>query len=167
MNLRGSIHTSGPLLQGQGPVIVQKHVERFVTEAVTFLQREVELLTPQGVSGAQGGLLGSIQHEVQGRGTAMVRGVVGTASPYGEVVERGRRPGRGMPPKGVLVDWIALKFGIPVDMAQRIEFVVRRKIARKGTKGAHMFERALNGNISRLQGMAQRQGLRLEVDLNG
>lgn len=167
MELRARIEISGPLLAGQGPKIIQKHVERFVTTAVLLLEREVKLLTPQGVSGAQGGLLSTIKHEVSGRGSALVRGVVGTSSPYGEVIERGRRPGRGWPPRGALLRWVELKFGVSGREAQRIEYLVRRKIARKGFEGAHMFDRAFEKNLSRLQQLAQQEGLALSVELGG
>lgn len=167
MDMRARIEISGPLLSGKGPTVAQKHVERFVTEAVLFLEREVKQRTPQGVSGAQGGLLSTIKHEVQGRGTALMRGVVGTSSPYGEVIERGRRPGRGFPPRGALLRWVELKFGVSGREAQRIEYLVRRKIARKGFEGAHMFDKAFAQNLPRLQQMAQREGLALSVELAG
>lgn len=167
MELRARIEVSGPLLAGKGPAIVQRHIVRFVTSAVLLLEREVKLLTPQGVSGAQGGLLSTIKHEVTGPGTQLVRGVVGTSSPYGEVIERGRRPGRGWPPRGALLRWVEMKFGVSGRAAQRIEYLVRRKIARKGFEGAHMFDRAFEKNLTRLQGMAQAEGLSLTVELNG
>ena len=166
MNLTARIEISGPLLAGKGPAVVQKHIDRFVTSGVMMLTREVKVRTPQGVSGAQGGLLASIQPEVTGRGTPLVRGSVGTASRYGEVVERGRRPGRGWPPRGALVPWIQLKFGLSEREAQRIEYVVRRKIAQKGFEGAHMFEKAFTENLSRLQEMAQREGLAIVVEIS-
>lgn len=165
MNLIARIEISGPLLAGKGPAVVQKHIERFVTSAVLLLEREVKLLTPQGVSGAQGGLLSTIKHEVAGRGTALVRGLVGTSSPYGEVIERGRRPGRGWPPRGALLRWIEMKFGVSGREAQRIEYLVRRKIARKGFEGAHMFDKAFTKNLPRLQSMAQAEGLALVTEL--
>lgn len=167
MEMRARIEVSGPLLAGKGPAIVQKHIHRFVYSAVLLLEREVKLLTPQGVSGAQGGLLSTIKHEPPQRIGTSVRGVVGTASPYGEVIERGRRPGRGWPPRGALLRWIELKFGVSGREAQRIEYLVRRKIARKGFEGAHMFDKAFEKNLSRLQSMAQAEGLALSVELGG
>lgn len=167
MDLRGRIEISGPLLAGKGPAVVQKHIERFVTSATLFLTREVKTRTPQGVYGAQGGLLGSIQGEVGGKGTATVKGVVATAQKYGEVIEKGRRPGKGWPPPGALIRWIEIKFGVDQSTAKRIEFAVRRKIGQKGFEGAHMFERALRENQGKLQAMAQREGLNLVMELNG
>lgn len=165
MQLRLSIDTSGPLFKGKGPAATQKAVERFVTSATLLLTREVKRRTPQGVHGAQGGLLASIQGEVTGRGSALVRGIVATASPYGEVVERGRRPGKAWPPPGALLRWIEVKFGLSPREAQRIEYVVRRKIGQKGFEGAHMFEKGLSENLPRLQQMAAAAGLALSVEL--
>ena len=166
MNFNARIEISGPLL-AQGPAVVQRHIESFVTEATLLLHREVLLRTPQGVHGAQGGLLGSIQHDVLGRGTRMVRGEVVTGSPYGEVVERGRRPGKWPPPGGALREWVALKFGVSGRDLDRAEFLVRRKIARQGTPGHAMFSRGLMENLTRLQSMAEARGLKLAVDLSG
>jgi hypothetical protein len=168
MQMNARIEVSGPLLTGQPAEIVRQHVHRFVYEAVLLLEREVKQLTPQGVSGAQGGLLSTIKHEPPRQIGETVRGIVATASPYGEVIERGRRPGRGWPPRGSLVRWIEVKFGLPTREAQRIEYLVRRKIARKGfDEGAHMFEKAFNNNLPALQRMAEREGLKLSVELAG
>lgn len=172
MQLTTKITVSGPLLRGKGPAIVQKHMERLVTEAAVFLEREVKVRTPQGVSGAAG-LLGSIQQEVSGRGTPYLRGVVGTALPYGAIIERGRRPGK-MPPGGAkapdsqrpLLPWIKLKFGVEGTEADRLEFVIRRKIGRVGFKGKGMFFKALWENQQKINQMAQRQGLALSVELD-
>lgn len=176
MELRSTIRISGPLLQGKPAAVVQRHVERFVTEASVFLEHEVKIRTPQGpgtATGASGGLMGSIKHDVQGRGTPIVRGGVFTASPYGEIIERGRRPGK-MPPGGKksaaidrpLLPWIKLKFGVDGEEADRLEFLIRRKIGRVGFKGKAMFFKALWENQPRLEAMAQRQGLAISVELN-
>ena len=162
MNVNARIEISGPLL-AQGPAVVQRHIENFVTEATAFLLREVQLRTPQGVHGK---LLKSVQMETVGRGTPVVRGVVATASPYGEVVERGRRPGK-WPPKEQLREWVSLKFGVTGAELERATYFVRRKIAQKGTPGHAMFYRGLAENIPRLEAMAEAQGLKLAVDLSG
>ncbi|MCK4536687.1 MAG: hypothetical protein KAT93_06715 [Desulfuromonadales bacterium] len=159
-----SLKVSGDLLR-KGPAVVQEHVDRLVTKATLFLDREVKTRTPQGVYGAQGGLLGSIQQEVTGKGTFLVRGVVGTAHAYGEVIERGRRPGK-MPPPGVMLQWIELKLGVDPMTATRLEFPIRRKIAQKGFEGKAMFFNGLWDNYQRLQEMAQREGLELVMELN-
>lgn len=166
MSLHAYVVTAGPLLTGSPDAVVQKHLERYITAATMLLLREVKLRTPQGVYGAQGGLLASIQPEVRGHGTPLVRGMVATASRYGEVIERGRRPGQGMPPRGSLLRWIEVKFGVDADTAQRLEFVVRRSIGRKGFAGVHMFERAFRESLPQLEAMAQREGLLIAQELS-
>lgn len=165
MNLTVSVTQHGPLLDGRGPEIVQQHLDRFITLATALLLAEVKKRTPQGVYGAQGGLLGSLQSEVRGRGTPVVKGVVMSGHKYVEVIEKGRRPGRGMPPAGTLQRWIEVKMGLDPVSAKRIEFVVRRKIGQKGFEGAHMFERALTENMGRLQALAESEGLAVSREM--
>lgn len=167
MDYRLRIDTSGPLLSGKAPAVVQKNVEAFVTEATLFLAVEVQKRTPQGVYGAQGGLISTVQPDIQGKGTMLVKGIVGHGKPYGDVIENGREPGKGMPPQGSLVRWIEVKMGLDNKTAKRIEFVVRRKIGRKGFDGAEMFGKGLVENIGRLQAMAARRGLTVTKELNG
>ncbi len=165
MSFRTTLKANGPLFS-RGPEAVQKEMDALVTEAVVFLEREIKERVPQGTYGAQGGLLGSIHHEVTGQGTNMVYGVVGTAKAYGEVVERGRRPGK-YPPKGSLMRWIEVKFGVDPREATQLEFLIRRKIAKKGTKGAAMFYRGMMENLTQLEAMGNRHGIELKVDLSG
>lgn len=61
------------------------------------------------------------------------RGVAGgwaASAEHSLVNEKGRRPGRPMPPVGALLPWMA-RHGIPAEA----EFVVRRKIGRDGIPG--------------------------------
>lgn len=165
MELRITINTSGALLSGTAPEIVQKGLERAITSATLLLYNEVAKRTPQGVYGAQGGLLGSIQHDVLYKGTPLVKGIVVSAQKYAEVIEKGRTPGKGMPPKGSLVRWLEVKLGLDTASAAKIEYVVRRSIGRKGFPGVHMFEKALNENFSRIQTIFEKQGLTIAKEL--
>lgn len=165
MELNLNITSRSPLVTGGAGTIVQKNLDRFMDTATLFLLAEVKKRTPQGVYGAQGGLLASIQSEVSGKGTPAVKGRVLTAHAYAEVVEKGRRPNKGMPPKGVLLRWLEVKLGLTPHEAERVEFVVRRKIAVKGTEGAHMFEQAISDNMGRLEAMAKRCGLAIVADM--
>lgn len=166
MDLRLKIESQGALLSGEAPKVVQTNLDRFVTEATMLLLGEVKKRTPQGVFGAQGGLLGSIQAEVIGKGTPLIKGVVASAHKYAEVIEKGRTAGKGMPPMGSLIRWIEVKMGLSADQAKKIEFVVRRSIGRKGFSGAHMFEDALIDNLNRLVAMGEAAGLRIATELN-
>lgn len=162
------IRISGPLLSGSTPEIVQRRIDRFIVEATLFLSREVQKRTPQGVYGYQGGLISTIGQEVTGKGTQLIKGRVFHVKPqYGDVIEKGRSPGKGMPPPGTLLRWIEVKFGVDGKTAQRLEYVIRRKIGRKGFEGAHMFERGLDENWSQLMDMAQRCGLEIARELDG
>jgi len=139
-------------------------------EAVQFLRREIKLRTPQGVSGAGGGLLASIQGDVILRGSTLARGVIDSNSQYGLVVEKGRRAGAAMPPREELVDWIAQKFGVDEDQARKLSWPVAKAIAQKGTikrfgyDGAHMFERAVDENLPALREIFRRNALDLIVE---
>ena len=165
MNLNVTVTQQGPLLEGKGPEIVQRHLDRFITLATALLLAEVKKRTPQGVYGAQGGLLGSIQPDIRGKGSPVVKGIVATAQKYGEVIEKGRRPGKGIAKSADLSRWIEVKFGVDAKTAKRLEFVVRRKIRQKGFEGAHMFERALTENMGRLQALAEAEGLAVSREM--
>ncbi len=168
MNLRLNVHTSGPLLAGKSAQTIQSNLDKAITAATLLLYAKVTSYTPQGVFGAQGGLLGSIQQDVRGKGTPVVHGIVQSAHEYAEVIEKGRRPGKGMPPKGSLVRWLMdpRKLGLDQKTASKIEFVVRRSIGRKGFEGAHMFEKAWKENQSQIQNIFERHGLKITEELN-
>ncbi len=166
MDMTATVTIKGNLFAGKVPRIVEKNLQAAMYEAVAFLERAVKEITPRGVLGAEGGLLSTIQGEVMGKGAPLIKGVVGTGSKYGEVVEKGRTPARAMPPKGVLVKWLAWKMGIDDTTAARIEFVVRRKIARKGFEGAHMFEKAFTENFSHIQGIFERMGFSIAREMD-
>lgn len=166
MNLSVTVTAQGPILSGAAPAIIQAALDGFVTEATHFLDGEVKKRTPQGVFGAQGGLIGSIQNRVTGKGTPLIKGTIMSAQKYVEVIEKGRRAGKGMPPKGVMLRWIETKLGLSETEAKRIEFAIRRGIGKKGFKGRHMFEKAVTENQSRLDEMAHRYGLQIVTRLN-
>jgi len=105
------ISKRGGIFQGQTQRIVNRALTSAITETVTFLEREVKERTPVGFHGNRGaGLKQTIFGEVTKKGTRFVKGVVSHTSKYGNVIEKGRRPGKKMPPKGSLLDWIVFKF---------------------------------------------------------
>ena len=166
MKLRIWTNTQGALLSGDGPKIVKQNLDQAITDATLFLDAMVKARTPQGVNGAQGGLLGSIQNEVVGKGTVLIKGVVMSAHPTAEVIEKGRKPGKGVP-SGVLREWIEKKLGIVGEKElNSVEFLIRRKIKAKGFEGAHMFEQALTENWPAVQGIFSRYGITIAQELN-
>src|SRR5574343_1930113 len=166
MEQKATIRAKGNSFDGKSEQIVNAELTAGMVEAVAVLERKVKENTPVGVYGAQGGLLASISGEVTGKGTPMIKGVVGSSSPYGEVIEKGRRAGKGWPPPGVLLRWIELKFGISEEEAHKVEFAVRRKIGQKGFEGAHMFERAFNEGWPTLQSIFERRGFEIARKLS-
>ena len=163
-NPLAKIIEKGTLLTGRPAAEVRKAQLAAMHEATQFGTRRVKERTPQGVMGAQGGLLGSIQPEVRQRSSGVV-GIIGTANPYGLVVEKGRRPKQGFPPPGVLLRWIEVKMGVSREEAEQIELPIRRKIYHRGTKGAFMFENTLKEDWADFQAIFARYGVVISREL--
>ncbi len=160
MEIKIGVEKKGKMFEGKAPEIVQEALTTVMYGGVSFLEREVKLRTPIGVFGATGGL------EVQGRGTPVVRGIVGHQSPYGDVVELGRTAGKTWPPEGALLRWIEVKLGVSEAVSKKLEFVIRRKIGRKGFPGAHMFEQAIKQGWPRLKQIFDDAGFKISKRLS-
>jgi hypothetical protein len=166
MEYHVTVETKGKLLRGQGPKVVKENLTAAMYEATMFLEREVKKRTPKGVFGAQGGLNSTIHGEVRGKGSPVVRGIVAHGSKYGNVIEKGRRAGKAWPPEGTLLRWIEVKLGVEGSEAKRLEFVIRRKIGRKGFEGAHMFEDALEQNWGKVERIFDNMGFKIVRELD-
>ena len=146
------------------PEAVRKESETVMDLIVRRLESEVVKRTPVGVGG-NAGLRGSIHGEVAAYGKS-VTGTVGTPFEYGEVVEKGRRPGKAMPPVSPIALWAQRKLGVSADEAQGVGFAIARKISIEGFEGAHMFEKAWKASerwiTGQLQGLPGRIVTRLE-----
>lgn len=164
MDIVARIVETGKLLRGRPAEEVRRAQLAAMHEATQLATRRVKDRTPQGVAGASGGLLASIQPEVR-QSKARVVGIVGTASAYALVVEKGRRPRKGMPPPGVMLRWIEVKLGITGEEAEGVELAIRRKIAARGTKGAFMFEKTLEEDWPQIQSIFERHGVSLARSL--
>ncbi len=158
MKIDGHMTVRGVLFRGRPKAEVIEQQRTAMLEAVQLVLRGVKERTPQGVFGAQGGLLGSIQTEVRRRSNGVI-GIVGTASAYGLVVEKGRRPGQAPPPAKALMRWIEVKMGVTEEEAKKIAHPVRWKIAKKGTEGAHMFEETLDEDWPEIKAVFDRHGV--------
>lgn len=166
MEQRISIVTTGPLFDGRASDAFQTAADEFVDEVVWLLETEVKANTPVGVFGSQGGLLAGIHGQVYVPGTPLVYGVVGHQSVYGDIVERGRQPGK-MPPKGSLLRWIEVVLGKSEAEAKSLEFVIRRAIAAKGTDGAAMFYKAFESSHVQIAKIASDKGLTIASTIDG
>lgn len=144
--------------------IVNENETAAMQEAVQFTTRGVKKRTPQGVMGAQGGLLGSISGEVRQRAKGPL-GIVSTPLLYGLVMEEGRRPGKARPPEGVLLRWIEVKMGVGEDEAQKIEPALRWSIAKRGIEGKHMFGKTLEEDWPDIEAIFSRYGIRIAREL--
>jgi hypothetical protein len=166
LELKISVQTKGKIFKPEAAQIMRQALVNVMYEAVLFLEGQIRELTPIGVSGVKGGLRSTIQHEVIGKGTPIVKGTVFTQSPYGEVIEKGRRAGKTWPPEGALLRWIEVKMHAPEEQAKRLEFVIRRKIGRKGFPGVHMFEKAITRGWPKLRKMFDDAGFRIAKHLS-
>lgn len=167
MELKAVVKTQGRLFHGNPTKTVEENLVSAMYEAIMFFERMVKKVTPKGVFGHKGGLVSGIFSEVV-KGFPVVKGIVATSPthPYGEVIEEGRRAGKTMPPKGSLTRWIEVKFGLDTVAAERIEYVVRRKIGKKGFEGAHMFTESLEKYWSQFQSIFENGGFEIAKDLN-
>lgn len=75
-------------------------------------------------------------------------------APYFHYVNENTKP--HWPPKGSLEDWIESKPIIPtadengrLPTVEQLDFLIRRKISREGTKGHYFFEATLNGLLEK------------------
>jgi hypothetical protein len=189
MELKVEIAIKGAIFDGKVPEIINAELTAAMHEATQLIEANVKRFTPQGVYGAQGGLLATIHGEVVNKGTPIVKGIVAHSSVYGDVVEKGRTAGKGMPPGGAiasslrahgkrgikkhqvyfsgpLIRWIEVKLGVDNATAGRLEFVIRRKIGQKGFPGAHMFEKGLNASMPALDEIFDRRGFSIARKLN-
>lgn len=184
MQLEYLITRKGAIFDGKAEEIMNKSLEAAMYEAVALLEGEVKKITPKGVMGAQGGLLSTIHGEVTGKGTPVLKGIVGEQSKYGEVIEKGRAAGEKMPPGSVayssvrkgdhgtvhyvggLLRWIEVKLGVDTETARKLEWPIRKKISKRGFKGTFMFKKAFDANLSKIQDIFDKHGFEVTRKLN-
>lgn len=90
---------------------------------------------------------------------AFTKLVVYSNDPDAVFKDRGRGPGKAPPPQAIL-GWVQFKGigGTPRERKQ-IAFLIGRKIARKGTKGPHLYDKAVRAN----QGFIDAESSRLSA----
>jgi len=131
-------------LRGAVASIAREEMGVSLEQALSLLEREIkENVAPPGPGGASGLLRGSIFHEMRGDAQG-VSGVVGSPLNYALPVELGTKP--HFPPLAPLQDWVEKKLGVDKSESRQVAFLIARKIARKGTKAQHPFERGLSDN---------------------
>jgi hypothetical protein len=167
MELKVGVNIKGNIFEGRGTEIVQEKLYSAMHSATKFLEGKITNITPQGVGGAVEGLRSTVGGEVVTKGIPIIKGIVFHGRPqYGDVIEKGRRVGKG-PPEGKLLRWIEVKLGVDKATAKRLEFVIRRKIGQKGFPGAHMFERGFTEGWPILVKIFDQAGFEITRELNG
>ncbi len=147
----------------QAPRIAHEELEAGLEESLALLERETKEATP---TGAHGLLRGSVTHALMGEAIADGRGVAGKVySPlnYALPVELGTKP--HFPPIAPLRDWVEKKLGVPEHESASVAFLIARKIAAKGTKGAKMFTRTLSRQAGQINGILRKRVARIAARL--
>lgn len=119
------------------PSIVADELLAAVTDSDLLLEREGKESAPR----VNGTLANSIFSEETRLADGAI-GFVGTSLSYAEPVEEGTKPHR--PPIEPLELWVKQKLGVQSDkQARGIAWAIASKIAKRGTKGQHIFRNAL------------------------
>lgn len=126
--------------------VAVREIRLGMSQTTSVIETEVSTLTPVNT----GALRASIGTTLYGSPSGVYSAIVGTPLLYGEVVERGRRPGK-MPPVGAIKLWIVRKGIATGSEADSVAYLIARKIARVGTKGAWMFRNGLRRSLPRVR----------------
>jgi hypothetical protein len=151
-----------PLLNPeQSRAILFREASAAVQTIVEDIAKEARSRTPVGVSGL---LRASIYTDVT-TGTSLsaaIRGTVFTGAqvPYARYVEEGTAP--HWAPIGPLLLWARRVLG-----DERAAYRVQRAIARRGTRGRHMFRDAMTAVRPQMQGILQQAMARAARMLQG
>jgi hypothetical protein len=137
LRVRIRIHGLPELERKLGPRVIDPPIQRFLTRSAINVQgnmrKRVRVDTGRGRN--------SIAYEVEKR-----KARIGTNLEYLEVMARGRRPGRAMPPPGALLGWMR-RHGIAADR----EFLIRRAIGRRGIAGDDFDTKAFADSIPQIE----------------
>jgi hypothetical protein len=137
----------------RAPQVFERTMRRFMDRAVLVIEREVKLNFNKPRPGGQykvnntGAHRSSVTHEVRGTGTKM-EGVVGSPLPTMPFVELDTRP--HWAPLRAIEYWVSRKLRLSGAELRAAARGVQHKIARVGTRGAHVFERAFESTRERV-----------------
>lgn len=137
----------------RAPEAFERTMRQFMNKAVMVVEREVKKNFSKPRPSGQykvnntGAHRSSVTHQVRGLG-AKVEGVVGSPLPTMPFVELDTRP--HWPPRRPIIYWAMRKLRLSGAELRAAVRGVQRKIARRGTKGAHVFERAFESTKERV-----------------
>lgn len=150
MSIRIRLHGDEDLIRKLRPAVVDPPIRRFLLRGAITVQGELR----ERVRVDTGRGRNSIAYEV-GRRKARI----GTNLLYLEVMARGRKPGRPWPPPGALHPWMR-RHGIPLGKPPKPggkaiyfsnEFLLARKIGRKGIDGDDFDRKAVDASIPKIE----------------
>lgn len=145
----------------QAPAIAERELLATVTEAALLVQHEVQDNIPHGATGLT---RASVTAEAFSTPTGPL-GVVGSSQPSALFLELGTKA--HMPPVAALVPWVQAVMGLRDQEAQRVAFLVARKISRVGTKAQAPFARGLAAVSAQIDQMFEACAARIASQLGG
>lgn len=115
------------------------------TQSSLFMFQElIKGGTPVGVTGHLRSSFDVTNAVIRGRS---VEGSVSTSITHGLPIERGRTPGRKMPPVSAIEIWVRRKLGI-TENSRGVAYIIAKRIGERGfatyPQGARMVEKAFN-----------------------
>lgn len=114
---------------------------------VDTVQTQVAARTPVNTGALRQGVVTSVHGNI----IWGLQGRVHEVMPHGEVVEFGRRPGGKQPPTGPIEFWVIRKgLAAAGPESRSVAFLIARAIGRRGTIGAHMFEKGFDASRAAL-----------------
>lgn len=133
--------------------LIELAQRRAIDAAGPFLQRKLYDATPQGATSLL--RIHTVYEPYTFAGQP--QGFVGPIAPalYAEWVEKGRRPGR-MPPEQPIAYWVQRVLRLTGPEGKRVTYLVRRKIARQGTKATNYIAMTVVRNRDRAQLLMRR-----------
>ncbi|WP_434148154.1 HK97 gp10 family phage protein [Methylocaldum gracile subsp. desertum] len=171
----------------RAPELADRELHAAMEESLALLQRETVEATPTGAHGLLRKSIVAREPQRLSDGLLGVVDVEDAKSKYGSVlnyavaVELGTKP--HFPPIEPLIDWVKAKLPIGQvssintrrvlkrksldEEAHRVAFLVARKIASRGTEGAHMFERTMAAQRAQVQTIFDRAMRRIVEQLGG
>jgi hypothetical protein len=130
------------------PEITRQRFEQFMHGATLYVEGEIKERTPH----AFGTLRESFSSQVTSAADNVI-GVVGSPLNYAVPVELGTKP--HFPPVAAIQEWVEQKMALRGPEARSVAYLIARKIAVRGTKGAFMVQHAFEAAKPELERQAQ------------
>jgi hypothetical protein len=143
----------------KAPEMVIEELAAFGEGAALFMQGEIQERTPKATGNLQQSFIAQDVEKLQDGVIAQV----GTSLAHAIPVELGTRP--HFPPVQAIADWVKVKFGIGGPAGQSIAWAIARKIATKGTQGAHMVSRAVDAGRNEVENQFTQTAERIKLRL--